>query len=141
LTASPIIPLLISHAIGDVAISSKRLAVLKRDAKVGRQLAGIAIHCGFHAVASYIMLQLFGCAALLGAALVFGQHFIIDFVRCRIERLVWGPGKPFQTISGLVSKQDRAIKRDKKGFLIWGGILGTDQLAHLFCLLGISTLL
>ncbi len=119
-------------------ISSRRLAVLKRDSEVLRQVAGIGIHCGIHAMAAGILLYWAGYQALLGGSLVFGSHFAIDFMRCRMEMRLWGPGKTFQTISGLISSQENPIKKDKKGLMLWGSLLGMDQIAHVLCLTGIA---
>ncbi|WP_043807259.1 DUF3307 domain-containing protein [Desulfatibacillum aliphaticivorans] len=138
MTLPPLIYLIISHIIGDLVISFHRLAVMKRDPWIIRQAGGIGIHCMFHAVAAGILLSLVGYSGFKGALLVFGTHFTIDFARCKIEMRVWGAGKTYQTIGSLIFSGENPIVRDPKGFLIWGCMLATDQIAHLSCLICIS---
>ncbi|MBI9046755.1 MAG: DUF3307 domain-containing protein [Anaerolineaceae bacterium] len=141
MTASPLLLLLTSHLIGDVVISSHYLAVMKRDARTGQQIAGIGIHCCFHAIAAGILLYWAGYTPLLGALLVFGQHFVIDLTRCRIEMKVWEPDKAYQTLSSLITARVNPLKTDKKGFTVWAILLGADQSLHFSALYVISLIL
>lgn len=137
--AMPMLLLIVSHIIGDVLISSQRLADMKRDAKIPKQAFGIGIHCGTHALPAGLLLHSAGYSGLLGSLLVFGQHFVIDFTRCRVEIKLWGAGRTHQTLRGLLSSP-KAAWSDKKNLFTWGGILGLDQTAHLICLFAISKL-
>ena len=85
--------LIVSHLLGDVVFTSYRLAVLKRSQRLSDQILAISFHSGVHALFAGLLLLILGRLWLKGALLVLAIHFSIDFLRCRVEMRLFGPGR------------------------------------------------
>lgn len=85
--------LLVSHVLGDTIFTSYRLAVLKRSQRLSDQILAISFHSGVHALFAGLLLLILGRLWLKGALLVLVVHFSIDFLRCRVEMRLFGPGR------------------------------------------------
>jgi hypothetical protein len=133
--------LLVSHVLGDVILTSYRLAVLKRNPDLFDQIRAVGYHSSVHAFCAGALLLVFGGPWLKAAMLVLILHFMIDFLRCRVEMRLYGPGRLyvkrselFAWISGK-SKDPEKMKISK--LWPWFMIHFLDQGAHLASLYGI----
>ena len=90
---SPFILLLISHVLGDGIFTSSRLAIIKRNSGLSSQVLAIGLHTGIHALFAGFLLLVVGRLWLRAALLVFALHFIIDYIRCKVEIRLFGPGR------------------------------------------------
>ena len=145
MTLNAFVLLLISHVLGDVIFTSHRLAVLKRASGSFSQVLGLGCHSGIHALFAGLLLFVSGRLWFRAAIFVFALHFIIDFIRCRLEIRLFRPNTPyvkrselFAWISGKNRDDDKmSISRLRPWFLI--NLL--DQCIHLGSLYAISTVL
>ena len=127
--------LLVSHVLGDTIFTSYRLAVLKRSQRLSDQILAISFHSGVHALFAGLLLLILGRLWLKGALLVLVVHFSIDFLRCRVEMRLFGPGRIhvkrselFAWISGNSRDQE---KMQMSKLWPWFLIHLMDQGAHL----------
>jgi hypothetical protein len=90
---TPFLLLLMSHVLGDGVLTSNRLAVLKRNSGLIDQIIAIGLHTGIHAFFAGFLLLVVGRLWLRAALLVFALHFIIDYIRCKVEIRLFGPGR------------------------------------------------
>ena len=134
--------LLVSHVLGDTIFTSYRLAVLKRSQRLSDQVLAISCHSGVHALFVGLFLFILGRLWLKGALLVLAIHFSIDFLRCRVEMRLFGPGRIhvkrselFAWISGSSGDQE---KMQMSKLWPWFLIHLLDQGAHLGSLYGIA---
>ncbi len=88
----PFLLLLMSHVLGDGVLTSNGLAVLKRNSGLIGQIIAIGLHTGIDAFFAGLFLLMVGRDFLKAALLVFFLHFFIDFVRCKVETRLFGPG-------------------------------------------------
>ena len=138
----PLILLLISHVLGDVIFTSYRLAVLKRNSGVFHQALAVGFHSGVHGLLAGSLLAVLGGRWLTAALLVFAVHFLIDFIRCRVEINLFGSGQLyvrrselFAWISGKAGDPDKMNLRNLWPWLL---IHILDQGAHVVSLYAIS---
>ena len=134
--------LLLSHVLGDVVFTSYKLAVLKRNPDLLSQILAIGGHSSIHAILAGFLLFVFHGPWLKVALLVFALHFLIDFVRCRTEMMLFGSGKLYVKRSELFAWL-RGESRDPDRMNIrklwpWFLIHALDQGSHLLCLFGIA---
>ena len=134
--------LLVSHVLGDVIFTSYRLAVFKRSQRLSDQILAISCHSSVHALFAGLLLFILGRLWLKGALLVLAIHFGIDFLRCRVEMRLLGPGRIhvkrselFAWISGNSRDQE---KMQMSKLWPWFLIHLMDQGAHLGSLYGIA---
>jgi len=134
--------LIISHVLGDVVFTSYRLAVLKRNSEFSNQILAVGFHCTVHALFVGLLLLLFGGPWLKAALLVFVAHFLIDFLRCRVEIKLFGPDRIYVKRSELIAwVSGKAKDREKmriSRLWAWLMIHALDQSAHLGSLYGIA---
>ncbi len=134
--------LLISHFLGDVILSSYRLAVRKRTPGLFNQIWAVGYHSTVHAICAALLLLAFGGPWLKAALLVLVLHFFIDFLRCKVEIRLYGPGRLHVKRSELLawisgnSKDPEKMKLSK--LWPWFLIHALDQGAHLGSLYGIT---
>ncbi|MFC1863870.1 DUF3307 domain-containing protein [Thermodesulfobacteriota bacterium] len=137
--------LLIAHLLGDVIFNSYGLAILKRTPGVLNQIIGVGTHSLIHAVFAGMLLRSVEYNWLLGAALVFIQHFLIDYIRAITEMKLFGPGKVYvkrsEFLEWIIGKSDNPNKMNLKNLRPWFMINILDQASHVICLLIISILI
>ncbi|MCG6980072.1 MAG: DUF3307 domain-containing protein [Deltaproteobacteria bacterium] len=142
MTLSTFFPLLLSHVMGDAVFTSYRLAVRKRSRALADQLLAISYHSLIHAVFAGLFLLLLGKLWLKGALLVLALHFSIDFLRCRVEVKLYGPGrihvKRSELIDWISGKNREEEKMQMSKVWPWFFIHLLDQGAHLGSLYGIA---
>jgi hypothetical protein len=142
MTLSTFFLLLASHVMGDAVFTSYSLAVLKRSQGLSDQLLAISYHSTVHGVFAGLFLLVLGKLWLKGALLVLALHFAIDFLRCRVEVKLYGPGRIHVKRSELIgwisgkSKEPEKMKMSK--LWPWFLIHLVDQGAHLGSLYGIA---
>jgi len=131
-----------SHVLGDVVFTSYRLAVLKRNSELSNQIMAVGFHSGVHAFFAGLLLLLLGGFWFKAALLVLAAHFIVDFLRCRAEMKLFGPGRIYVKRSELtawISGNAKDSEKMKIGKLWpWFMIHVLDQSAHLGSLYGIA---
>jgi hypothetical protein len=134
--------LLGSHVLGDVIFTSYRLAVLKRSQRLSDQVLAISYHSGVHALFAGLLLFILGRLWLKGALLVLAIHFAIDFLRCRMEMRLFGPGrihvKRSEFIAWISGNSGNQEKMQMSKLWPWFLIHFMDQGAHLGSLYGIA---
>lgn len=134
--------LFVSHVLGDVIFTSYRLAVLKRNSDLFDQIRAVGYHSSVHALCAGLLVLVFGGRWLEAALLVLVLHFLIDFLRCRVEMRLYGPGQLHVKRSELIawisgnSKDPDKMKLSK--LWPWFLIHVLDQGAHLGSLYGIT---
>lgn len=139
---NPFFLLLISHILGDGIFTSSRLARLKRDSGLFDQVLAIGWHTSIHALFAGLLLFIAGRSWLNATLLVFALHFLVDFIRCRVEIRLFGPKRLFLTRSEVMAwifrknKDDLNIDRSK--LWPWLALNIMDQGAHLASLYVIS---
>jgi len=142
MTASIFFLLLVSHLMGDGVFTSYRLALLKRSQRLSDQLLAISYHSMVHGLFAGLFLLLWGKLWLRGAILVLTLHFAIDFLRCRVEAKLYGPGrihvKRSEFIGWISGKNREAEKMKMSNLWPWFLIHLLDQGAHLGSLYGIA---
>ena len=142
MTLSTFFLLLVSHVMGDAVFSSYRLAVLKRSQELPDQLLAIIYHSAVHGVFAGLFLLLLGKLWLRGALLVLALHFAIDFLRCRVEVKLYGPGrihvKRSELLGWITGKNRKAEKMKMSNVWPWFLIHFLDQGAHIGSLFGIA---
>jgi hypothetical protein len=142
MTLSTFFPLLMSHVMGDAVFTSYRLAVRKRSRALSDQLLAISYHSSVHAVFAGLFLLLLGKLWLKGALLVLVLHFAIDFLRCRVEVKLYGPGRIYvkrsEVIGWISGKNREGEKTTIRNLWPWFIIHLLDQGAHLGSLCGIA---
>lgn len=142
MTASILFFLLVSHLLGDAVFTSYRLALLKRSQGLSDQLLAISYHSMVHGLFAGLFLLLLGKLWLRGAILVLALHFTIDFLRCRVEVKLYGPGriqvKRSEFISWISGRNREAEKMKLNNLWPWFLIHLLDQGAHLGSLYGIA---
>ena len=139
---SPFILLLISHVLGDAIFTSSRLAIIKRNSGLSSQVLAIGLHTGIHAIFAGFLLLVVGRLWLRAALLVFALHFIIDYIRCKVEIRLFGPGRLLLRRSEVIAwiwgaNKDR-LNIDMSELRPWVLINTMDQGAHLVSLYVIS---
>jgi hypothetical protein len=134
--------LLVSHVLGDAIFTSHRLAVLKRSPRLFDQALAIICHSGVHALFAGLLLLMLGRLWLKGALLVLALHSGIDFLRCRVEMRLFGPGrihvKRSELIAWISGKSEDQEKMSMSKLWPWFVIHLIDQGAHLGSLYGIA---
>ncbi len=90
---TPFLLLLMSHVLGDGVLTYNRLAIIKRNSGLSSQVLAIGLHTGIHALFAGFLLLVVSRLWLRAALLVFALHFIIDYIRCKVEIRVFGPGR------------------------------------------------
>ena len=134
--------LLGSHVLGDVIFTSYRLAVLKRSQRLSDQVLAITYHSSVHALFAGLLLLILGRLWLKGALLVLAVHFAIDFLRCRMEMRLFGPGrihvKRSELIAWISGNSENHEKMQMSKLWPWFLIHFMDQGAHLGSLYGIA---
>ena len=142
MTASIFFLLLVSHLMGDGVFTSYRLALLKRSQRLSDQLLAISYHSMVHGLFAGLFLLLWGKLWLRGTILVLTLHFAIDFLRCRVEAKLYGPGrihvKRSEFIGWIFGKNREAEKMKMSNLWPWFLIHLLDQGAHLGSLYGIA---
>lgn len=142
MTLSIFFLLLISHVMGDAVFTSYRLAVLKRSQGLSDQLLAISYHSAVHGLFAGLFLLALGKLWLKGALLVLALHFAIDFLRCRVEIKLYGPGrihvKRSELIGWISGKGKEPEKMRMSKLWPWFIIHLADQGAHLGSLYGIA---
>ncbi len=140
---TPFALLLISHDIGDGMIKYQRLAELKRDISLPRQFFAVLVHTLPHAFIAGFLFRLFELPWLQMGSLVFGFHFLIDFLRCRIEiRLFGAGGLNFgKTLAYFIGTKNDPDKPDSKTLKNWALSNILDQGAHVASLFLISRII
>jgi hypothetical protein len=135
--------LLISHILGDGLIKYRRLAELKRDARFSRQILAVIVHACPHAVFAGVLFGLAGLSWLSAASLVFIFHFLIDFLRCRIEIRLFGAGglNFADTLAYFLGTKNDPGKPDAKTLKTWAFSNIIDQGAHVGSLLLITRII
>jgi hypothetical protein len=127
---------------GDAVFTSYRLAVLKRSQGLSDQLLAISYHSTVHSLFAGLFLLVLGKLWLKGALLVLALHFAIDFLRCRVEVKLYGPGRIHVKRSELfawISGKGKELEKMKMSKLWpWFLIHLVDQGAHLGSLYGIA---
>jgi hypothetical protein len=95
-----------------------------------------------HGLFAGLFLLLLGKLWLRGAILVLALHFTIDFLRCRVEVKLYGPGriqvKRSEFISWISGRNREAEKMKLNNLWPWFLIHLLDQGAHLGSLYGIA---
>ena len=136
--------LFVSHLLGDIVFTSYRLAVLKRNSGIHHQVLAIAGHSCVHAVFAGLLTLVFSGLWVRAALLVFAVHFLIDFIRCRVEIGLYGPGRLYVKRSELVAwisgQSKEPDKMTIRNLWPWFMIHVLDQGAHLGSLYGIATI-
>ena len=140
-----LVPLLISHILGDGIFTSSRLAILKRKPRLSHQVLATGWHASIHAFLAGLLLLLASRYWMKAAFLVFAVHFFIDFIRCHIEIRLFGQGRLYLSRSEFIAwvskaKRDQTRFRDKR-LLPWFLINILDQAAHIASLYAISLLI
>jgi hypothetical protein len=134
--------LLVSHVLGDAIFTSYRLAVLKRSQRLSDQVLAIICHSSVHALFAGLLLLILGRLWLKGALLVLALHSGIDFLRCRVEMRLFGPGriqvKRSELIAWISGKSGDQGKMSMSNLWPWFVIHLMDQGAHLGSLYGIA---
>jgi hypothetical protein len=142
MTLSTFFLLLMSHLMGDAVFTSYRLAVLKRSPGLWDQLLAISYHSSVHALFAGLFLFALGKLWLKGALLVLALHFAIDFIRCRVEVKLYGPGRIHVKRSELISWISGKAREQEKMKIgrLWPWLLihFVDQGAHLGSLYAIA---
>lgn len=142
MTLSTFFLLLMSHVMGDAVFTSYRLAVRKRSQGLWDQLLAISYHSTVHALFAGLFLLIWGKPWLKGAFLVLALHFTIDFLRCRVEVKLYGPGRIHvkrSELIGWISGKGREPEKLKISRLWpWLVIHLVDQGAHVGSLYGIA---
>ena len=142
MTLSTFLLLFISHVIGDAVFTSYKLAVLKRSQGLSDQLLAISYHSTVHGLFAGLFLLVLGKLWLKGALLVLALHFAIDFLRCRVEVKLYGPGrihvKRSELIGWISGKGNEPEKMKISKLWPWFLIHLMDQGAHLGSLYGIA---
>jgi hypothetical protein len=127
--------LIISHVLGDVVVNSYRLAVLKRNSAFCNQILAVGFHSSVHALFAGIFILLLGGYWLKAAMLILIAHFIIDFLRCRVEISLFGPGRIYvkrsELVAWILGKAKDAEKMKIGKLWPWLMIHVLDQSAHL----------
>ena len=135
MTLKILLVLLVSHVLGDAVFTSYRLAVLKRSQGIANQLLAISLHSSVHAFLTGLLLLIIGRLWFKGGLLVFSLHFVIDFVRCRVEMRLFGAGRIHVKRSELVAwaagKGGNPEKMRMSRLWPWLLIHVLDQSAHL----------
>ena len=127
---------------GDAVFTSYRLAVLKRSQGLSDQILAISYHSTVHGLFAALFLFVLGKLWIKGALLVLVLHFAIDFLRCRVEVKLYGPGRIHvkrSELIGWISGKNRDAEKMNMG-KIWPWLLIhlLDQGAHLGSLYGIA---
>lgn len=134
--------LVISHILGDMIFNSYRLAVRKRNPGIYNQALAVGGHSLLHALFACLLLGLFARSWLTAALLVFGFHFSIDFIRCRVEMGLYGANRIYVKRSELFAwvggRAENPAKMNISNLWPWLLIHFLDQVAHLGSLYGIS---
>jgi hypothetical protein len=134
--------LIVSHVLGDVVFTSYRLAVLKRNSDLSNQILAVGCHSGVHGLLAGLLLLLLDGLWLKAALLVLVAHFFIDFLRCRTEIRLFGPGRIYVKRSELVAWISGNARGQEKMRIskLWPWIMihVLDQSAHLGSLFGIA---
>jgi len=142
MTLSTFFPLLASHVMGDAVFTSYKLAVLKRSQGLSDQILAISYHSTVHGLFAGLFLLVLGKLWIKGALLVLVLHFAIDFLRCRVEVKLYGPGrihvKRSELIGWISGKNKEAEKMNLGKIWPWFLIHLLDQGAHLGSLYGIA---
>jgi len=142
MTLSTFFLLLAAHVMGDAVFTSYRLAVLKRSQGLSDQLLAISYHSTVHGLFAGLFLLVLGKLWLKGALLVLALHFAIDFLRCRVEVKLYGPGrihvKRSELIGWISGKSKEPEKMKMSNLWPWFLIHLLDQGAHLGSLYGIA---
>jgi hypothetical protein len=142
MTLSIFFLLLMSHVMGDAVFTSYRLAVLKRSQGLSDQLLAISYHSAVHGLFAGLFLLVLGKLWLKGALLVLALHFAIDFLRCRVEIKLYGPGRIHVKRSELIGWISGKCKEPEKMKIskLWPWLIIhlADQGAHLGSLYGIA---
>ena len=132
---NPLFLLIVSHVLGDVVFTSYRLAVLKRTSGLSNQILAVGCHSIVHGLFAGLLLLLISGSWLIAALLVFITHFSIDFLRCRAEMRLFGPGRIYVKRSELIAWVSGNAKDPEKMKLSklwpWLMIHFLDQSAHL----------
>jgi len=138
----PFLLLLLSHILGDVIFASNRLAVLKRKSGIFDQILANGWHTSLHAFFAGLIFFLADREWVWPSLLVFSFHFLIDFIRCKVEIHFFGPGRVLLTrkeVMVWIFRRKKALRNIPKGTLApWFLINFTDQAAHLCSLYAIS---
>lgn len=137
--------LVISHVLGDVIFTSYRLAIRKRNVGLLPQGLYIGYHASVHAVLAGSLLFLFGGPWWQAALFILVLHFLIDFIRCRVEIAMFGAGRLYVRRSELFAwvsgkPVDRA-KMNLRNLWPWLLIHLVDQGSHLASLIVVTLLL
>ena len=134
--------LLVSHVLGDATFTSYGLAVLKRSQRLSHQVLAIICHSSVHALFAGLLLLILGRLWLKGALLVLAIHSGIDFLRCRVEMRLFGPGriqvKRSELIAWISGNSGDQEKMSMSKLWPWFVIHLMDQGAHLGSLYGIA---
>jgi len=142
MTLSTFLLLLASHVMGDAVFTSYRLAVLKRSQGLSDQILAISYHSAVHGLFAGLFLLVLGKLWIKGALLVLVLHFAIDFLRCRVEVKLYGPGrihvKRSELIGWISGRNKEAEKMNMGKIWPWFLIHLLDQGAHLGSLYGIA---
>lgn len=142
MTLSTFFLLLMSHVMGDAVFTSYSLAVRKRSQGLWDQLLAISYHSMVHALFAGLLLLIWGKLWLKGALLVLTLHFVIDFLRCRTEVRLYGPGrihvKRSELIGWISGKGKDPEKMKISKLWPWFAIHLVDQGAHMGSLYGIA---
>ena len=142
MTLSTFFLLLVSHVMGDAVFTSYRLAVLKRSQGLRDQFLAISYHSVVHGLFAGLFLLALGKLWLRGALLVLVLHFAIDFLRCRVEVRLYGPGRIYvkrsELIGWILRKKREAEKMKLSSLWPWLLIHLLDQGFHLGSLYGIA---
>ena len=135
--------LLVAHFCGDILFASHRLAVLKRGSGLSDQLLGLIGHCCIHAFVAGILLFLARSLWIRATTMLFGFHFLIDFVRSSVERDRFGSGivyvKRSEFMAWISGRSKDRSKMNIRNLRLWLLINLLDQAAHLASLLIIAT--
>ena len=142
MTLSTFFLLLASHVMGDAVFTSYKLAVLKRSQGLSDQILAISYHSAVHGLFAGLFLLVLGKLWIKGALLVLVLHFAIDFLRCRVEVKLYGPGrihvKRSEFIAWISGENREAEKMQMSNLWPWFLIHLLDQGAHLGSLYGIA---
>ena len=142
MTLSTFLLLLTSHVMGDAVFTSYGLAVLKRSQGLSDQILAISYHSAIHGLFAGLFLLVLGKLWIKGALLVLVLHFAIDFLRCRVEVKLYGPGrihvKRSELINWISGKNRETEKMNMGKIWPWFLIHLLDQGAHLGSLYGIA---
>ena len=142
MTLNIFLVLVVSHVLGDVVFTSYRLAVLKRSQRLSDKVLAISCHSSVHALFAGLLLVILGRLWLKGALLVLAIHFGIDFLRCRLEMRLFGPGrihvKRSELIAWISGSSEDQEKIQISKLWPWFLVHLMDQGAHLGSLYGIA---